>query len=199
MADTTIILNSETNLPDSKETASPMAEVERRAHWAAFAAASIQGDRSIDGQSARHKAYAIPEITDSQLAERAAMVTLLHERETFEAITETRFLVKPAGLWEIAPPKNMRGASFIWSPEFVREVQPSDYVAAKKVRTLHTYGYYGMFKPSLAEVLAQAPDDLHEYAALSIVGPETAEDLSREKAALDAGFHVAEVTYYRRA
>ena len=48
-------------------------------------------------------------------------------------------------------------------------------------------------------MLAQAPDDLHEYVAFSIEGPETADDINRFPKCRDAGYHVAEVTYYRRA
>jgi hypothetical protein len=67
------------------------------------------------------------------------------------------------------------------------------------VKTLHTFGAPSFFKPSIAEVLAQAPSDLHEYVAFSLCGPESVDDMNRFPACTKAGFHVAEVTYYRKA
>ena len=70
----------------------------------------------------------------------------------------------------------------------------------RTVRTLHTYGYYGFFKPSIAEVLAQLPaEDLEVTVAFEVNGPESASDLNKHLDELDAGFHVAETTLYRRS
>ena len=68
------------------------------------------------------------------------------------------------------------------------------------IATLHAWGYYGVFKPSIAEVLAQIPAGyLDEVVAFEVAGPKDAEDLNREKEALDAGFHVARTTLYAKA
>lgn len=65
-------------------------------------------------------------------------------------------------------------------------------------RTYHTYGYYGFFKPSAAEVLCQIPDHISDYTDFYLVdGPKDAADLNREKEALNAGYHVANTTFYR--
>lgn len=125
----------------------------------------------------------IPEISDSLLADRATMVEPLVDRD--------------GQLWHILPIGELRSVSFTWSEDWTRTMD-SDLVPAKQVRTLHTFGYYGFFKPSIAEVLAQAPDDLHEYAAYSIEGPKDAVELRLYPEAIDAGYHVATVTYYRR-
>lgn len=151
--------------------------------------------------SADHVAEGIPAITDALLAERAAMVRPLvmkcEYEDTFDEFGgPVGFRERCLGLHDIGPQSDLRGQSFTWS-EDLRE-PALGLVAAKTVVTLHTYGYYGMFKPSIAEVLAQAPEDLGEYVAFSIEGPSTADDLGRDQAAFDAGFHVATVTYYRQ-
>jgi hypothetical protein len=103
------------------------------------------------------------------------------------------FRLRNLGLHYIGPQSDLRGQ---WSEDVGEPAE--GLVAAKTVITLHTFGYQGIFKPSIAEVLAQAPDDLHEYIAFSIAGPDDVDDLNRDRAALDAGFRVATVTYYRR-
>jgi hypothetical protein len=69
-----------------------------------------------------------------------------------------------------------------------------------RFRTLHTYGYHGFFKPSLAEVFAQLPTglEIEEEMFFETKGPETASDLNKEKAAFDAGFQVAETILYKQ-
>lgn len=143
--------------------------------------------------------YNIPEISDAQLDERAAMVRVVVERKAYDSPEGQPNVIRERslGLWWVEMPSDLRGIAFTWSPKWLRPVDPGELTPVRKVLTLHTYGYYGMFKPSIAEVLAAAPDDLHTYKAFSIAGPEDADDLNFNGAALHAGYHVAEVTYYR--
>jgi hypothetical protein len=71
----------------------------------------------------------------------------------------------------------------------------------RAIRTYHTYGYHGMFKPSIAEVIAQIPADIiDQVTEFEIVKrPLTATDLNEESRALNAGFHVATTVLYGRA
>jgi hypothetical protein len=67
------------------------------------------------------------------------------------------------------------------------------------ITTFHKYWYYGFFKPTLNGVLAQIPEDMLDVIAFEIVKyPKTAEDLSNNIDALNAGFHVATTTLYRK-
>ncbi len=68
------------------------------------------------------------------------------------------------------------------------------------ITTYHTYGYYGFFKPSIAEVLAQIPAELLDkvVAFETVERPETVDDLNREREALNAGYHVATTRLYVR-
>ena len=95
-------------------------------------------------------------------------------------------------------PVDPRNMSFTWAPKGLQPL-PFAVVEAQRVRTLHTFGYFGLFKPSIAEVLAQLPADLSGVVGFSIKGPADIRDVFKESDALNAGFHVAETTLWRRA
>ena len=83
--------------------------------------------------------------------------------------------------------------SFLWNPEGVKPLgRPLRKVG--EIQTLHTFGYVGLFKPSIAEVLAQLPKDLTGIVGFSVQGPQTASDIDDEMA--NAGFHVATTTLW---
>lgn len=86
--------------------------------------------------------------------------------------------------------------SYIWSPK--TKGIANNLIAIKDIITYHSYGYYGLFKPSIAEVLAQIPDDIVDKVdAFEIIEhPECAEDLNDNSDALNDGFHVAKTRLY---
>ena len=66
---------------------------------------------------------------------------------------------------------------------------------------LHMYGYYGLFKPSVGEVLSQINEyDLPWVKAFEIIEkPETAEDFYKDSftsIAFENGYHVSTVRLY---
>ena len=66
---------------------------------------------------------------------------------------------------------------------------------------LHTYGYYGIFKPSVGEVLAQISErDVPIVKAFEIIeNPQTADDFYKgnfTSIAFDNGYHVSTVRLY---
>ena len=88
-----------------------------------------------------------------------------------------------------------RTIAFSWSPKFLSPAQGLKLITS--IQTLHTFAYYGFFKPTIAEVLAQIPVELIDtVTAFEVVGPQTAADLNREQKALHAGFHVATTNLY---
>jgi hypothetical protein len=92
-------------------------------------------------------------------------------------------------------PVDLKNVSFIWSPKPTKEARGLKKLQV--ITTYHTYGYHGMFKPSIAEVLTQIPQDLTgRVVAFEVKGPETAEDLNKHPVELNEGFHVAETTLY---
>lgn len=50
---------------------------------------------------------------------------------------------------------DLRNVAFTWSPEITEDA--TGLKPFKTIITFHKYGYQGMFKPSIAEVLAQIP------------------------------------------
>ena len=103
---------------------------------------------------------------------------------------------KGDALLEIATPVNLGGVSFLWDPEIIGEAPP--LVEVGRTHTLHSFGYQGFFKPSIAEVMRQLPAGLDPTAThFEVIGPKCADDLNRESAALNAGYHVAETVFYR--
>lgn len=90
--------------------------------------------------------------------------------------------------------------AYTWDPKRKRTLSKMPaLVEVARIRTLHRYSYYGFFKPSLAEVVAQIPADwVHEIDAFEIVeSPQTTDDLNRERYALNKGYHVATTALYK--
>ena len=88
--------------------------------------------------------------------------------------------------------------SYLWDP------RPADRATGLSVlcdiTTYHPYGYYGSFKPSIAQVILQVPSEhLDRVVAFEIVKPpETVDDLDRESEIFNSGYHVATTRLYVR-
>ena len=103
-------------------------------------------------------------------------------------------------LWRMARPASLRDVSYIWDPKLTERVSEERLTVLGHFRCLHTWAYYGFFKPSVAEVLSQVPETfLPEAQLFQIFGPETSDDLNKESQALNAGFHVSTVVLYKVA
>lgn len=125
----------------------------------------------------------VPPITDERLAELAARI---------------KPVVQFKGRRHYIAPVDLRGEAYTWAPRLAEEAPP--LVTLGEFQTYHAYGYYGMFKPSVAEVLAQVPAE-HAAQAVAfeiVVWPETSADLNQYLEALNAGYHVATTRLYAR-
>lgn len=95
---------------------------------------------------------------------------------------------------------DLKNTSFTWSPKITEKAEGLEVI--HKIKTLHTYGFPGFFKPSIAEVLAfiSKIDQIYlqNIHAFEVVGPDDVYDLNIEKEALDAGFHVAKTILYKK-
>ena len=94
--------------------------------------------------------------------------------------------------------------SYLCDDETRKQVQDGEIVPIpdKDFRCLHKYGYYGLFKPSVAEVLTQIDSEiLDTVVAFEIIdSPKTAEDFYRDKftsTAFNSGYHVSIVRLYK--
>lgn len=124
----------------------------------------------------------------------------IHEMDdrTLDALAHTFRPLKRKGdaLLEIATPDDLRGVSFLWDPEIIGDAPA--LVEVGRAFTLHSFGYQCFFNPSIAEVMRQLPSGLDPTAThFEVIGPKCADDLNRESAALNAGYHVAETVFYR--
>jgi hypothetical protein len=80
----------------------------------------------------------------------------------------------------------------------IQKHKPLALISLGEFQCLHTYAYYGFFKPSVAEVLAQLPERFLSATHFEIVNsPRKASDLNDQKKALNAGFHVSTVRVYK--
>ena len=127
--------------------------------------------------------YSIPDISDERIQELQRKLTpLVRRRGKLFTIKKT----------------DPRDEAFNWGDgeKVIKHLQE-----VTRFRTLHTYGYHGFFKPSIAEVFAQLPENFNlisEGLFFETVGPEDAGDLNKELEALNAGFHVAETIVYKQ-
>lgn len=99
----------------------------------------------------------------------------------------------------------IKGTSYIWNAhEDVREEVGEDELEVLEGRDffcLHGYGYYGLFKPSIEEVLTQIKEDyIPLVKAFEIIeSPKTANDFYKDSftsIAFDNGYHVSTVRLY---
>lgn len=135
------------------------------------------------------KKLEIPEIDDNRLKELYQLL------KPIVTIDEMKYLLRKFTLQEL------RNQSYIWN----RHEDKRDIVDPNKLETvddflcLHTWGYYGLFKPSIAEVLSQAPESVIEQANTFeiIESPETREDVFKYKEVIDNGFHLSKVRAYK--
>jgi len=126
----------------------------------------------------------IPKISDKELNELALRI-----KPVVEVYSKGKCYIGSVGL---------RDSAFMWSPKPAKKSRGLKPI--RDIRTYHTWSYYGFFKPSIAEVIAQIPKELLDrVVAFEIVKwPETADDLNKELKALNAGYHVATTRLYTK-
>jgi hypothetical protein len=87
-----------------------------------------------------------------------------------------------------------RNQAFTWSPEYSEKAE--GLIELTSIKTHHYCGYYGFFKPSIAEVLAQIPDEYIDkvVAFETITGEHDGED--EVKILRDGRGHLATTVLY---
>jgi hypothetical protein len=113
--------------------------------------------------------FEIPEISDERLEKLTARI------RPIVAIDDEYHFIEPV---------DPRGVSFIWDPKPTEKASGLTQIAV--IPTLHSYGYYGIFKPSIAEVLAMIPHTIIDTSA----------DLNAQGSIVDGGYHLAQTTLY---
>ncbi len=126
----------------------------------------------------------IPQVSEERIKELAERI-----KPVVQFACNGKCYIEPVDLFKTA---------YTWNPKPADEAMGITPLC--DIITYHTYGYYAMFKPSIAEVLAQIPaESLDKVVAFEIVGsPKTADDLNHKHEALEAGYHVATTRLYAR-
>jgi len=125
-----------------------------------------------------------PKISKQKMDDILKNVKLFHHNHGDESV-----------MWEMEVPDDLINSSYIWLPRLTVKSPPLKKV--KDIFTFHFYGYYGVFKPSVEEVLRQLQyEDLTNVYGISINGPSNERDLKEYIGILNKGFHVAKVTLW---
>ena len=148
-----------------------------------------EGDPCINPHCARDRggvlkrAIELHDLPDEEIARRAKTIRPVVK------FGEKLHYIKPVDLHTVA---------YTWDPK--KAEKATGLKPLKEITTLHRWSYYGFFKPSIAEVLSQIPEDLVDrVVAFQIIEcPETAEDLNKNYFELISGFHVATTLLYER-
>lgn len=131
----------------------------------------------------------IPEIDDRRLKKLYQLL------KPIVTIDEMKYLLREFALHEL------RDQSYIWNRQEDKRsaVDPRNLEPVDDFLCLHTWGYYGLFKPTIAEVLSQAPENVIEQANTFeiIESPETRADVFKYKEVIDNGFHLSKVRAYK--
>ena len=131
----------------------------------------------------------IPKISDKRLYELYAKL------KPVVTIDEIKYLLREFTKSEL------RGISYIWNADEDKRdiVDPKKLEPIQDFICLHRWGYYGLFKPSIAEVLSQAPEKTIDKAnTFEIIEmPETADDLNQYHDVVEKGFHLSKVRSYK--
>lgn len=120
------------------------------------------------------------------------------EMKTYEEIQALAERIVPIVNGQFILPCDPIGIAYTWSNDFTGAVDYKKYETLCEVVTYHSYGYYGLFKPSIAEVLSQIPaQHLENAVAFEIIQqPETVEDLNINIDILNLGYHAAATRIY---
>lgn len=127
----------------------------------------------------------IPDVSEDrirELAEKIKPVVRIDGKQRY---------IKPVDLFRVA---------FTWEPK-PAFFEPKNLTTLKDITTFHGWAYYGFFKPSIAEVLAQIPEELTDkVVAFEIVeSPQSASDFYKtdeSRAAFNDGFHTAKTRLF---
>ncbi len=87
--------------------------------------------------------------------------------------------------------------AYTWLSDYARKVDFSKLSVLEDRKMLHTWGYYGFFKPSVGEVIRQIPKEyIEKVVAFEII--DGAIGMFRTfKEELNAGYHVSIVRLYQ--
>ena len=127
----------------------------------------------------------------------ALTFNLLERAEVEELHKKVKPVVRVNGeLWTIVANYDLINAAYLW--DMLPSQRVANYQLVKTQHTVHKWGYYGYFRPSVVEVLSCIKPTLDVCAIkyYELTGPQSADDLNAQLFFLDNGLHLAEVKLY---
>lgn len=139
------------------------------------------------------KQLSIPQISDEELMRRYLKIKPIAE------VGNSKYWLKNYSIDE------MRNASYLMALTLDRREPVGEALSCHDhhdFKCLHSLGNHGLFIPSIAEVLAQIPEDALKHFtidAFEIINvPNNLGDLDKYREAMEQGFHVSVVRLYIR-
>ena len=136
-----------------------------------------------------------------EIADSVELIPLLPKDELAFRCAHIKAIIK-GKIVKVESEDDYFNISYIWDPKFTKEKIPALEVIAE-IHTFHAYGYYGLFKPSIAEVVAQIPSEIsfEQIYGFEILDemPKDANDLNKYIHYTNAGYHVARTVLYKKA
>ena len=134
--------------------------------------------------------FEIPEMSNEQIVRWYATIKpIVHKNGT------------PCYLRKLSE-KELTNSAYTWlnnPKDFAEAVDYNKLSVIADIKMLHTWGYYGFFKPSVGEVIRQIPPRIiKDVVAFEIICGAIGMN-SIYNAELNAGFHVSVVRLYRSA
>ncbi len=131
----------------------------------------------------------LPYLTDDELLARYKRI------KPIVSIDEVYYYLKRYNV------KMMRNVAYLWNvdDDIRAKVDMTDAKTLAEFPCYHTYGYVGFFKPSIAEILQQFPDDVLDEANAFYMthSPENEYDLNAQLEIVKAGCHQSTVRALR--
>ena len=131
------------------------------------------------------KKIILPKITDEELLKRYTRI------KPIVLYKEMYYYLKKYNIYQI------RNYDYLWDlrKNIRKKVDMNNSEVIGEFPCFHTFGYVGMFKPSIAEVLSQFPDELIKEANAFYLSeyPQNINDLNMQSEIISAGCHKSTV------
>jgi len=98
----------------------------------------------------------------------------------------------------VGKPGDLKGIAYLWDKKLGRVLDEDRLRFVGETHTLHTWAFYGFFKPTIAEVLT-CIGRFRACKYYELIGPEDADDLNEQQFFVNNGFHLAKVKMYVEA
>ena len=89
-----------------------------------------------------------------------------------------------------------RKTAFTWDPKRKKEIKNIEPI--RTVETYHTWAFYGFFKPTIAEVLAQLPADIEKEIVAFKTEMKPHNNWRETLAGPMQEYHIGHTTFYRK-